>query len=61
GRTRSPVLADPREIAALRWVSPERLQAEMAHGQPGQFTPWFRMEWERVWNDHRPAVLATRS
>jgi isopentenyl-diphosphate delta-isomerase len=61
GRTQSPVRADPNEIAGLRWVSPEQLQAEMARRRPGQFTPWFIMEWERIWNDHRPAVLATRS
>jgi isopentenyl-diphosphate delta-isomerase len=61
GRTQSPVRADPDEIAGLRWVSPEQLQTEMARRRPGQFTPWFIMEWERVWSDHRPAVLATRS
>jgi isopentenyl-diphosphate delta-isomerase len=61
GRTQSPVQAHPGEIAGLRWVSPEQLQAEMAQRRPGQFTPWFIMEWERIWSDHRPAVLATRS
>jgi len=61
GRTQSTVRADPREIAGLRWVAPEALQAEMAERRAGQFTPWFIMEWERIWSDHRPAVLATRS
>jgi isopentenyl-diphosphate Delta-isomerase len=61
GRTESPIQADPREIAALRWRSPAQLQADMAERRPGQFTPWFIMEWERVWQDHRPAVLVTRS
>jgi isopentenyl-diphosphate delta-isomerase len=61
GRTPGPIQADPDEIAGLRWVSPAQLQAEMAQRRPGQFTPWFIMEWERVWSDHRPAVLATRS
>ncbi len=61
GRTRDPVAANPTEIATLRWVSPGQLQVEMAEGRPGQFTPWFRMEWERLWNDHRPAVVATCS
>ena len=61
GQTQHPIQADPEEIAGLRWVSPEQLQAEMARRRPGQFTPWFIMEWERIWNDHRPAVLATRS
>ena len=61
GRTHNPIQADPAEIAGLRWVSPEQLQAEMSQRRPGQFTPWFIMEWERIWSDHRPAVLATRS
>ena len=61
GRTQNPIQADPEEIAGLRWVSPEQLQGEMALRRPGQFTPWFIMEWERIWSDHRPAVLATRS
>ena len=61
GRTQSPVQADPGEIAGLRWISPEQLLAEMAQRRPAQFTPWFIMEWERIWKDHRPAVLATRS
>jgi len=61
GRTQNPVRADPAEIAGLRWVSPEQLQAEMGQASARQFTPWFIMEWERIWSDHRPAVLATRS
>jgi isopentenyl-diphosphate Delta-isomerase len=61
GRTQGPIQADLGEIAGLRWVAPEQLQAEMAQRRPGHFTPWFVMEWERIWSDHRPAVLATRS
>jgi isopentenyl-diphosphate delta-isomerase len=61
GHARGPIQADPAEIAGLRWVSPEQLHQEMAQRRPGQFTPWFIMEWERVWNDHRPAVVSTRS
>ena len=61
GRTQSPIQADPGEIAGLRWVAPEQLLAELAQRRAGQFTPWFIMEWERIWRDHRPAVLATRS
>ena len=61
GRTHNPIQPDPGEIAGLRWVSPEQLQAEIAQHGSRRFTPWFIMEWERVWNDHRPAVLATCS
>ncbi len=61
GHTRSAIQADPVEIAGLRWVSPEQLHEELAQHPPGRFTPWFIMEWERVWNDHRPAVVPRRS
>jgi isopentenyl-diphosphate Delta-isomerase len=61
GHAGGPIQADPAEIAGLRWVSPQQLQGEMAQRRAGHFTPWFIMEWERVWNDHRPAVVSRRS
>src|ERR1700736_5502107 len=57
GRTSDPVRIDPSEIRACRWISPESLQAELADSEAGRFTPWFVMEWERIWRDHR-AVLS---
>jgi isopentenyl-diphosphate delta-isomerase len=48
------------EIMAWRWVSSESLAAEMAAADAGKFTPWFRLEWERTWREHRAAVLALR-
>ena len=53
GRTSDPVIADPHEIHAWRWISPENLQAELAGSAADRFTPWFVMEWERIWRDHR--------
>jgi isopentenyl-diphosphate delta-isomerase len=52
---------DQSEIAAWRWVSPERLSIELVDQGAEKFTPWFRLEWERVWRDHRAAVLALRA
>lgn len=47
--------ASPRvnanEISALRYVAPDALDAEMA-AQPQTFTPWFRIEWERLRGEH---------
>ncbi|MGA7539253.1 MAG: isopentenyl-diphosphate Delta-isomerase [Steroidobacteraceae bacterium] len=61
GRSTEQVRIDHNEIADWRWVSPEGLGAEM-HGAGAQrFTPWFTMEWERIWRDHRPAVRALQS
>jgi isopentenyl-diphosphate delta-isomerase len=58
GRSTDPVEINADEIHAFRWVSPEVLQAELAAGHAGNFTPWFRLEWLRIWRDHRAEVLA---
>jgi isopentenyl-diphosphate delta-isomerase len=60
GRSRDPVRSDPNEIQALRWIHPDQLQAELAGSEADKFTPWFRLEWARIWRDHRTAVLALR-
>ncbi len=46
------------EIADLRWVSPDALQAEMSGANISKYTPWFALEWARIWRDHRAAVRA---
>jgi len=61
GRCSDPIVSNRDEIVAWRWVSPEALQAQMNPYQPERFTPWFMMEWARIWRDHREAVLALRS
>jgi isopentenyl-diphosphate delta-isomerase len=59
GRSDTDPSVDQREISAWRWIGPEALARELAaDGEGVKFTPWFRLEWERVWRDHRPAVLA---
>ena len=60
GRSHVHVRMNPREIHAWRWSSTAELEAQMDGGEACRFTPWFRMEWERVWREHRPAVLALR-
>lgn len=60
GRTSDPVRSDPREILAWRWISPDDLNAELAGSDAGRFTPWFKMEWERIWRDHRAMLSLTK-
>ena len=60
GRCTDPVRINRQEILALRWVSPEALQAELTGSGAARFTPWFIMEWARIWRDHRAAVFALR-
>jgi isopentenyl-diphosphate Delta-isomerase len=61
GRSTDSVKINADEILAWRWVGPERLNTELAAPGAGNFTPWFRLEWTRVWRDHRAQVLALQS
>ncbi len=61
GRSNGRVRIDHNEISDWRWVSPERLAQEMRGAGAQRFTPWFTMEWERIWRDHRPALQALQS
>jgi isopentenyl-diphosphate delta-isomerase len=57
GRCRDPIRVNSAEISDWRWVSPEALQREIAAEGGRIFTPWFLMEWVRIWRDHRSALL----
>jgi isopentenyl-diphosphate Delta-isomerase len=59
GRSTDSVKINTQEIQAWRWVSPEAIQAQMAAGT-GNFTPWFELEWARIWRDHRAQILGLR-
>jgi isopentenyl-diphosphate delta-isomerase len=61
GRSSGSVRVDRNEIADWRWVSPEALAEDMRGEGAGRFTPWFTMEWERIWRDHKPALHALQS
>jgi len=58
GRCKSPVTANRDEIHATRWTGPDALDSEMGGQDAKKFTPWFRLEWDKVWGEHRAAVLA---
>ena len=57
GHCRQRIRANPTEIFDWRWISPEALQTEIAAQGGRTFTPWFLLEWARIWRDHRQAVL----
>ena len=56
GTCTDPLKINRSEILAWRWVRPEALQAQLASQEARQFTPWFKMEWARIWSDHRDVV-----
>ncbi len=60
GRSTDSVKINSDEIHAWRWVEPDALHAEMAAGG-SNFTPWFMLEWTKVWREHRSQVLGLQS
>ena len=57
GKSLDPIRVNSDEISAWRWVGPEALQREISAEGGRTFTPWFMLEWARIWRDHRQAVL----
>jgi isopentenyl-diphosphate delta-isomerase len=57
GKTSQPIRVNSDEINEWRWIGTEALQREMAADGGRTFTPWFMLEWARIWRDHRQAVL----
>lgn len=51
GRTEETPVPNSREIANTRWVAADRLQAEL-ESKPDEFTPWLKLEWRRLSEDH---------
>ena len=47
GKSDSKPEADPAEIAEFRYVGLDELDQELERS-PGNFTPWFKMEWKRL-------------
>ena len=61
GRSTAQVRVNRSEILASRWISAAALHEEMAGRGTTSFTPWFTLEWQRIWHEHRAAVLALQS
>jgi isopentenyl-diphosphate delta-isomerase len=57
GRCGDAIRANSDEIHDWRWIAPEALHREISLDEGGTFTPWFKLEWARIWRDHRQAVL----
>lgn len=59
GRSADPVRVNENEIAGWRFISAIDLAEEM-HQNPNHFTPWFKLEWQRLTQDYREALTALR-
>jgi isopentenyl-diphosphate Delta-isomerase len=57
GRSSGPVRVNENEIAGWRYISAGDLEKEMQQA-PHHFTPWFKLEWQRLTQDYRDALAA---
>jgi len=46
-----PIEPNEHEISAVRFILPGDLDKEFA-ASPAQFTPWFKMEWQALRDEH---------
>jgi isopentenyl-diphosphate delta-isomerase len=58
GRSTQPPRINTAEINDWRWISPEMLISEISGVGSRAFTPWFMLEWARIWGDYRSDVLS---
>lgn len=56
GKSDQQPVANNTEIAAWRYISPVELDQELA-ASTDQFTPWFKMEWQRLRTEFLPFIL----
>jgi isopentenyl-diphosphate delta-isomerase len=54
------VRPDPREVAATRLATVDEVTRDLA-ARPGEFTPWFRLEWPILLERHARAIDAAAS
>ncbi|MEX2125059.1 MAG: isopentenyl-diphosphate Delta-isomerase [Woeseia sp.] len=55
GRTCDAIVANTNEIAATRSLNAAELQQEL-DVNPEDFTPWFKLEWQRLKERHAPLL-----
>jgi len=55
GRSNDAVAPNEHEISAIRYIAADALLREF-DSSPEQFTPWFKMEWLALADEHRSAL-----
>jgi isopentenyl-diphosphate delta-isomerase len=57
GRVSDRLKPNTHEIAAVRFIQPDDLAREFIESA-ATFTPWFKMEWQRLTNEHGDKLAA---
>jgi len=57
GRSDTPIKADPAEIAEWKYITWDQLNKDI-HEYPEYYTPWFKLEWQRIKAQHLKDVIS---
>lgn len=57
GKSNDKITVNPNEVADWKWIPVNEFTRELAK-HPGQYTPWFKMEWERMMIEHQREIKA---
>jgi len=57
GRFDGDIQVHPDEIAAWRWLTIDQISQELIECAE-RYTPWFKLEWQRLLNDWQPEIQA---
>lgn len=57
GKSNERIIVNPNEIAEWKWIKIHDLTRELAKN-PGQYSPWLKMEWERMMLEHGEEIKA---
>lgn len=60
GHSNGPVNANPTEIADWKWMDIREVDRQLAEF-PDRYSPWFRMEWKRIRENHSEEIEAIKS
>ena len=60
GKVGDPVIPNDHEIDGVRFVRPHDLAAEFV-ASPAIFTPWLKMEWQTLLDEHRDKMVTYSS
>jgi len=55
GRSDNPIVVNKNEIAEWKFIDIEIMEREIEE-KPENFTPWFKMEWEKIKNDFKNEI-----
>lgn len=56
GRSNDPIIVNENEIAEWKFIEIEQMEKEMEE-HPENFTPWFKMEWEKIVTEFKNEIL----